>query len=68
MPTKRLLSVQEAAQELGVGKSRIRQFIYEGRLGAERIGEFWAIHEDEVARFKRIPRKGGKPKEETPDA
>ena len=61
-PTKKpeLISVAEAAAELGLSRWRINQFINEGRLPAIRVGKAFVI------RFADLPlvrdRKPGRPK------
>ena len=54
-----LLSVSEAAARLGVSRVRVWQWIKEGRLKAERLGNAWAIRERDLAKFK--PRPTGRP-------
>lgn len=50
------LSAQEAAEELGIDESRVRQLLGEGSLAGHKLGDKqWAIHRDEVERFKAIP-------------
>jgi hypothetical protein len=50
-------------QRLGVKTTgAVRQFILEGRLKAEKRGRDWWIEEEEIERFKNLPRKIGKPK------
>ena len=57
----KLLTLAEAAVQLGVSQSRISQMIKEGRLKAERLGDkeqFVRIRESEVARCeagRKIP-------------
>jgi excisionase family DNA binding protein len=61
MPT-----TKDAAQRLGVKTTgAVRQFILEGRLKAEKRGRDWWIEEEEIERFKNLPRKIGKPKKLT---
>jgi excisionase family DNA binding protein len=54
-----LLSAKEAAEKLGVDSSRIRQFILEGRLPAQKIGNSYAINEADLALV--ADRKPGRP-------
>lgn len=61
MPKKELLTLHEAADELEVSVERMRQFVYEGRLAAERLGFMWTVTRKELDRFKKLPRKTGNP-------
>ncbi len=56
-----LLSVKQAAKELGVSGNRVREFCQEGRLG-EKVGRQWIITRAELEAFKQIPRKRGAPR------
>jgi excisionase family DNA binding protein len=50
------LSTQQAAVELGMSDGRVRQLLLDGTLAGRKLGEDqWAIHRDEVERFKAIP-------------
>jgi excisionase family DNA binding protein len=61
-----LVTTKEAAQILGVTPARVRQFIKDGRLAAEKRGRDHLLGEQEVKRFKRHGRrsgpKGGRPR------
>ena len=59
-----LLSAKEAADKLGVDSSRIRQFILEGRLPAQKIGNSYVINEADLALV--ADRKPGRPKKVQP--
>jgi len=61
-PKERYYSVREAAQILGVTRGRVHQFVCEGRLKAEKIGNILVFRESELQRFKDIPRTPGRPK------
>ncbi|MGW8326027.1 MAG: helix-turn-helix domain-containing protein [Desulfobacterales bacterium] len=56
----KLLSVKNVAQRLGVHHSRVRIFIKEGRLPAQKIGGAWVIKENDIKKLKIMPR--GRPK------
>ncbi len=56
-----LLSVNEAADIIGVDGSRVRQWIGEGRLKAERVGGRWVLRESVVLKFAAIERYPGRP-------
>lgn len=50
------LSTQQAAAELGMTDGRVRQLLIDGTLAGAKLGEDqWAIHRDEVERFKALP-------------
>jgi excisionase family DNA binding protein len=55
-----LVSVNEAAEFLGVTPERVRDFCREGRIG-QRVGERYVISRDELRVFAKIPRKVGRP-------
>lgn len=55
-----LLSVNEAAEFLGVSPERVRDFCREGRIG-QRVGDRYVISQDELRIFAQIPRKRGRP-------
>lgn len=53
------LTVQEAAQRLGVSPARVYQLVNGGSLAAERIGRTWVLDEDAVmARAAAAPHAG----------
>ena len=57
------LSVQEAADEVGVTDARIRQLIRSGELKAERLGKrAWAITRAAVQTYAKKQRNGGRPR------
>lgn len=56
-----LLSVKQAAEELGLSENRVREFCQEGRFG-EKVGHQWIITRAELEDFKKIPRKRGNPR------
>jgi len=55
-------TVTEAAEILGVSRSRVKQFISRRRLRARRhrLG-FWEIDAAELRRFSRLDRRNGRP-------
>jgi len=53
MTGRLLVPVPEAAQLLGIGRTRTWQLIYEGRLKAVRIGRRTLIPRAELERFVR---------------
>jgi len=59
MSTLPLLSPRQAAEEMGLSLSRIKQFCAEGRIG-QRVGKRWVILRDELEQFQKIPRPHGK--------
>jgi hypothetical protein len=52
----------EVARELGVSQQRVRKLLADGRLTATLERGAWAFDPAEVARFKAIPRKTGRPR------
>lgn len=61
-----LLTTAEAAEILGVTAGRVRAYIAEGRLAAQRMGEGrdWMIRPADVRRFQRRP--PGRPAQPVP--
>jgi len=56
------LSVEDCAIKLGVSPRRVRQFIEEGRLPAIKISRQYFISKEALNRFRRLPRKIGRPR------
>lgn len=56
-----LVSVAEAAEELGVSERRVRQMLDDGSLTGRRIGRSWVIDLAEVHRRGRRPAPKGRP-------
>jgi excisionase family DNA binding protein len=50
-PPRVLLTVEEAAQRLGIGKTKTYGFVTSGELESVRIGRLRRIHVDAVAAF-----------------
>ena len=50
----------EAAKKLKLSDRMVRNYCERGELG-ERIGRNWAITQAEITRFRKIPRKLGRP-------
>jgi len=57
---KDFLTTLEAAQILGVNRSRVLQFILNGRLPAQKFGWQWMIKKRDLEKLK--DRKPGRPK------
>lgn len=55
-------SVEDCAVKLGVSPRRIRQFIEEGRLPALKVGRQYFISKEAFSKFRRLPRKIGRPR------
>lgn len=55
------MTVQEAAEYLGISPQRVRQFIKSGRLKATRHGRDWWITTASANAFLELPRKNGRP-------
>ena len=56
-----LLSVSEAADELGVNRQKVLAFIDGGRLPAVRLGNGWWISVSDLTRFAQVERRPGRP-------
>jgi len=61
---KDMVTVKEAAKQLGLSRARVQQFIDEGRLPAQKVASrIYLLDAKDVRKFSRIPRKAGrKPK------
>jgi excisionase family DNA binding protein len=60
---EKLLSVAEAAEELGMHRTRINQLIDSGDLPATRIGRSYVIREADLEKVKDRPAPGRPMKE-----
>ena len=56
-----LLTVTEAAEELGLTTHRVREFIRERRLWATQKGPLYFISREALDNFSKIERRVGKP-------
>lgn len=56
------MTTQEAAEALGIHRSRVLHLIRDKRLHAVKRGRDWWIEPDELERFKAEPRPQGWPK------
>ncbi len=57
-----LLSIPQAAEQLGVSRIRVWQWVKGERLPAVRLGNFWFINPADLASF--APRKPGRPRKD----
>jgi excisionase family DNA binding protein len=53
------MTTQEAAEALGIHRSRVLHYIGNGRLRAVKVGRDWWLTAQEVERFKALPRIEG---------
>jgi excisionase family DNA binding protein len=60
MPPVSLITVQQAASALGVGRSRVQALIAAGRLPAEKVGMQYLIKPADLVKVK--DRKPGRPR------
>jgi excisionase family DNA binding protein len=60
-----MLTTTEAAQQLGVARRTVNQYIRRKQIKAEKHGRDLFITEDEIERFKRERPKVGWPKGKT---
>lgn len=58
-----LLTVDQAADELGVTARRVRAMIADDRLPAEKVGRDWLIKKADLVKVKE--RKPGRPRKES---
>ncbi|HEV2035799.1 MAG TPA: hypothetical protein VGU71_16675 [Candidatus Dormibacteraeota bacterium] len=61
MVRPRLLSVSEAAAELNASEAYVRRLLLRQRLYGIKVGPVWAIFPDDLAMFKLIRRRPGRP-------
>ena len=60
-----ILTVHEAADELGLTQHRVREFIRDDRLKAIKRGAFYFILRESLDAFCELERKVGRPKSES---
>jgi excisionase family DNA binding protein len=53
------MTVQEAAERIGLKPVTVRLYIKQGRIKATPFGRNWSIDAAEVERFKKVPRIAG---------
>lgn len=57
-----MLTVTEAAVQLGVSTRRVRELIAKKKLKATKKSNGWAITENALAKVQRMERKPGRPR------
>jgi excisionase family DNA binding protein len=57
----RLLTVNEAADRLGLSVAMVRRYCSDGKLLAQKVGRDWAIRRRDVEQFAAAPRRSGRP-------
>jgi len=62
------LTTQKAAERLGVGDSRIRQLILDGKLAAVKAGRDWLIKASDLRLLKNRKTKPGPAAKANPDS
>src|SRR5438445_13624369 len=62
MKRPRLLSVAEAAADLGASEAYVRRLLLRQRLYGTKLGFVWAIYPDDLEAFKRLRRPPGRPR------
>ncbi|TMF76597.1 MAG: helix-turn-helix domain-containing protein [Chloroflexi bacterium] len=62
MERPRLLSVAEAATELGASEAYVRRLLLRQRLYGIKVGVVWAILPNDLEAFKRMRRGPGRPR------
>ena len=60
--TKLWMTVKEAAEHLRLSDIRIRQLIKGNQLPATKFGWQWLIKPEDIAKFKKLRRKPGRPR------
>jgi excisionase family DNA binding protein len=59
IPTKKLVTLTEAAATLGISYSLMRKFVKQGRVKVIRVGKSLLIPEEEVERLIKELAEGG---------
>jgi len=62
MPEDRLITLTIAADELKIGRERLRQLAARGEINAERRGKLWYVRESEINRLRERGRLNPGPK------
>jgi excisionase family DNA binding protein len=62
-----LLTLREAAADIGRSRMTLVRLIHAGRLPAQRVGPFYVIRESDWEAFKSLDRPIGRPKRRKPD-
>jgi len=57
----RLLTVNEAADRLGLSVAMVRRYCSDGKIPAQKVGRDWAIRRRDVEQFAAAPRRSGRP-------
>ena len=57
----RLLTVNEAADRLGLSVAMVRRYCSDGKILAQKVGRDWAIRRRDVEQFAAAPRRSGRP-------
>lgn len=56
-----MLTLQQAAERLGISSVRVHQLVTAGQLKATMFGRQWAIEEADLVAFERERRPAGRP-------
>lgn len=56
-----MLSVRQAAAELGVSQSRVRTLLAKGQIKGEKLGRVWAVDGESLSSWKARQHKAGRP-------
>lgn len=67
---RELLTITEAAEELGIRADSLRQAVLRGAVQAERAGGIWLLRRQEIEKYRqqRKPNRGRPRKPLAPDA
>lgn len=65
MGEREVVTVHEAAIELGVSHVSVWRYIDKGRLPARRVGPIYLIDQSDLDAFKAIKRPKGRPRKST---
>ncbi|HVN54783.1 MAG TPA: type II toxin-antitoxin system HicB family antitoxin [Anaerolineaceae bacterium] len=59
-PGRKLLTIPEAAEQLGLSIAMVRRYCKTEKLPAQKVGRDWAVRQRDLERFAASPRKRGR--------
>lgn len=60
-----LLTVDQAAKELGIWPTLVRRYAQQGRLAGRKMADVWLFRREDVEAFKGQERRPGKPRQQS---
>lgn len=59
-----MLSVKETAKEMNLSIPRVHQLIADGRLKAQKVGAYYIVQSEDIAKAKEAIKDSGRPNKE----